>query len=138
MQIVKKETNKAEIRLSLHEISALTQVFNYAGGAAKIDNFEQIIGVSKEKSREIMYYFVDLKNRIDPNSSIAKNRIMRKNCNLRSQKYDLCFYMKKIPSTKEDIRYLVALQGKRDWQSYFEITRTYTFNCTNTSRFNFA
>ena len=112
MKIIKIEANKAEIQLSMREISALTQVFNYARSAAKIDNFEQAIGVSKKESGEFMHYFKDLRNRINPNSSVAKTIINRKNCNLRSQKYDLCFYMQKIRPKIENVRWAITLQKK--------------------------
>ena len=111
MEIIKIEKNKAEINLSLDEVFALRQAF-FMVRHSKIDNFKQTIGASNEETKELMNYFGDLKNRINPNSSGTKTIINRKNCNLRSQEYDLCFYMKKMNSTIEDIRYLVALQKK--------------------------
>ena len=112
MQIIKKKTNKAEIQLSLHEISALTQVFNYMAGAVRLDNFEQVIGVSQEKSGDISDYFQYLRNRIDPSTSVVKNIINKKICNLRTQKYDLCFYMQKIPTKRENVKFGTTLQKK--------------------------
>ena len=112
MQIIKKETNQTEIQLSLHEISALTQVFNYMASAVRLDNFEQVIGVSQEKSGDLSDYFQDLRNRIDPSTSVVRNIINRKICNLRSQKYDLCFYMQKIPTKRENVKFGITLQKK--------------------------
>ena len=110
MEIIKIEGNKAEINLSLDEIFTLRQAF-FMVRHSKIDNFKQTIGVSEREIKESMDYFGNLRNRINPDSLIAKS-INRKVCNLRSQEYDLCFYMKKMSSTIEDIKYLVVLQKK--------------------------
>lgn len=110
MKIIKIEANKAKINLSENEIFALRQAF-FVVHFSRIDNFEQTIGVSKQETKELMHYFQDLRKRINPDSG-AKTIINRKNCNLRSQKYDLCFYMKKIHPKIENLRFAITLQKK--------------------------
>ena len=112
MKIIKIEEKKAEINFSLHEIFALRQAFFIIRYSNEIGDLKQTIGVSEQETKELMDYFGNLRNRINPDRLVAKKMIDRKNCNLRSQEYDLCFYMKKITSTIEDIRYLVVLQEK--------------------------
>ena len=80
--------------------------------AVRLDNFEQVIGVSQEKSGDISDYFQYLRNRIDPSTSVVKNIINKKICNLRTQKYDLCFYMQKIPTKRENVKFGITLQKK--------------------------
>ena len=112
MKIIKIEANNAEINLSLDEIFALRQAFYMLYfHNSKIDNPKQTIGLDEREIKESMDYFEDLGNRINPDGPVVKS-INKKACNLRTQKYDLCFYMKKMSSTIEDIRYLVALQKK--------------------------
>ena len=112
MKIIKIEANKAEINLSENEIFALRQAFFVVrSNSSKIDDFEQTIGVSEQKSKELMDYFQGLRKRINPNSG-ATIVINRKICNLRSQKYDLCFYMQKIRPKIENVRLAITLQKK--------------------------
>lgn len=111
MEVIKLKSAQAEIKLSEREIFALRQTFKEVY-FCKIDSFEQTIGVSKQETEKLMLYFQELRERINPNNSVAKTIINRKNCNLRTQDYDLCFYLRKINPTRENIRYLVALQKK--------------------------
>lgn len=110
MEIIKIEVNRAEINLSENEIFALRQAF-YVVYHSRIDNFEQTIGISEQETRELMLYFQELRERINPNS-VARTTIMKKNCNIRTEKYDLCFYIRKTDSTGEKLKFLIALQER--------------------------
>ena len=111
MQTIKVNKSKAEIQLSMHEISVLKQIFNYVRSTYKSNNFGQTIGVSKDEANQFMSYFQELKESINPNS-ITPSIIMRRNCNIRTEKYDLCFYIRKTDSTGEKLKFLIALQER--------------------------
>ena len=113
MEIIKIEGNKAEINLSLDEIFALRQAFYMLRHHnSKIDNLKQTAGLDEQEIKESMDYFDNLRNRIDPSTSVVRNIINRKICNLRSQKYDLCFYLRKMDSARKNIGYAVTLQKR--------------------------
>ena len=112
MKIIKINKDKAEIRLSENEIFAIRQVFSEVCHGIKIDNFEQTIGVGKDEAKQFMSYFQKLRESINPNNSVAPSIIMRKNCNIRTEKYDLCFYIRKTDSTGENLKFLIALQER--------------------------
>ena len=112
MKIIKIDKDEAKIRLSENEIFAIRQIFSEVCHGIKIDNFEQTIGVSKDEAKQFMSYFQELRESINPNNSIAPSIIMRKNCNIRTEKYDLCFYIRKTDSTGEKLKFLIALQER--------------------------
>ena len=122
MKIINKKNQAAEIEISKTELYALRQVFNEACHAIKIDNFEETIGISKLKAQHFFDYFNDLEKRISPGSSISHQIVeekskennlekSRKCYGLRSEKYDLGFYMQKL-NTKSEIGFGIALQKK--------------------------
>ena len=127
MKITKVKTKAAEIEISKTELFALRQVFNEACYGIKIANFEETIGVSENEAEHFFDYFNDLEKQTGPGSPIIYKVVSQKSkqnnleenrssYGLRSEKYDLGFYVQKLNFTKSEIGFGIALQntGKKE------------------------
>ena len=121
MKITKLKTKGAEVEISKTELFALRQIFNEVCHGIRIANFKETIGIPKVEAKQVLNYFDDLEKRTAPGTlivhKVTKRRVnksgqeeIRKSTRLKSEKYDLCFYMKKSPSAEAEISLAISLQ----------------------------
>lgn len=119
MKIIKTENKKADIQFSNHEISALKQILNELCNGIKVENFEKKIGTSKQRARKLLSYISNLKKCMTPESLVihktsssdlkVTNEKVRKKICLKSEKYSLFFYIRKLDFSNDKAGLVIAL-----------------------------
>lgn len=117
---IETKAKEAKLQFSARDIIGLHQVLNVLCNGIRVDNFEQKIGVPEQEVRKIFDYLNDLTEFLPRKKPIIRTEfrkksdkqtdfVIRKKCYLKSQEYDLGFYIKKMDRDLENLGFLIAL-----------------------------